>query len=389
MKSRIAALMVAFFCAACTTPAAGAADTANSSLRQVVDHVIVPVMKSNRIPGMAVAVTLGEKSYVFTYGVASRNPRRPVTQDTLFEIGSISKTFTATLASYAQGTKHLSLSDNVAKYLPSLKGTAFGNVTLLELGTHTPGGLPLQVPDGIENDDQLLQYFKTWRPTYAPGTYRTYSNPGIGTLGLIAAKSMRRQFTALIQTWMFPAFGMKNSFIIVPEAKMSDYAWGYTQDGKPVRMTPGELYSETYGIKSTAADMIRFVEANMNELHLEGDLQRAVSQTHTAYFKAGRLTQDLIWEQYRYPVALKSLLAGNSPALIFEPTRATRIVPPEPPRQDVWLNKTGSTNGFGAYVALVPERKIGIAILANKNYPIADRVTAAYEILTHLAAQRP
>ena len=55
------------------------------------------------------------------------------------------------------------------------------------------------MPDNIRNDDQLMQYFKDWRPTYAPGTYRTYANPGIGTLGLITAKSMGQDFAALME----------------------------------------------------------------------------------------------------------------------------------------------------------------------------------------------
>src|SRR5947208_11884557 len=102
------------------------------------------------------------KTYVFDYGVASAETGKPVTQRTLFEIGSVSKTFTATLAEYAQLNGHLRLSDPTQTYLPSLRGSAFGKVSLLNLGTHTPGGLPLQVPDEVHDNAQLLQYFSTW-----------------------------------------------------------------------------------------------------------------------------------------------------------------------------------------------------------------------------------
>ena len=100
------------------------------------------------------------------------------------------------------------------------------------------------------------------------------------------------------------------------------------------------------------------------------------------------MTQDLIWEQYPYPVALKMLLEGNSPEIIFNATPVTQLKPPEQPHDDVWINKTGSTNGFGAYVAFVPEKRLGIVLLSNKNYPIADRVTAAYQILCHLLTEK-
>ena len=339
-------------------------------------------MTKYSIPGVAVGLTVAGKTYVFSYGVVSTETRRPVTRDTLFEIGSISKTFTATLASYAQVTGYLSLSDKVSKYLPTLQDSKFGNVRLLNLGTHTPGGLPLQVPDNIGNNDELMEYFKDWRPRYEPGTYRTYSNPGIGTLGLITAKSMGQDFVTLMEQRLFPVLGMKSSYINVPTAKMADYAQGYTKEGAPIRMATGELSSETYGIKTTASDLVRFVEANMNLIRLDKKFQRAITATHTGYFKAGPMTQDLMWEQYQYPVALKTLLEGNSPAMIFDATPVTEINPPEDPREDVWINKTGSTNGFGAYVAFVPEKRLGIVILANKSYPIEERVTAAYEILT-------
>lgn len=342
------------------------------------------MMAKDRIPGVAVGIVVDGKPAVFNFGVASTQTHKPVTDDTLFELGSVTKTFTATLTSWAQTNGQLSLSDSVGKYLPSLRGTPFGNVSLLNLGTHTPGGLPLQVPDEIRSDEQLMRYFKAWRPTYAPGTYRTYANPGIGTLGVIAAKSMGQDFNSLIEQHLFPALGLKNSFIEIPAARAGDYAQGYTKDGKPIRMTGGVLASEAYGVKSTAADMLRFVEANMNLIGIDAQLQRAITDTHTGYFKAGPMTQDLIWEQYPYPVALKSLLQGNAPAMVLNATPVTAIEPPLPPMNNVWINKTGSTNGFGSYVAFVPAKRLGIVILANRNFPIEDRVAAAHRILTSL-----
>lgn len=96
------------------------------------------------------------------------------------------------------------------------------------------------------------------------------------------------------------------------------------------------------------------------------------------------MTQDLIWEQYAYPVELKTLTEGNSPSMIFNATPVSAIRPAQIPQDNVWLNKTGSTNGFGAYVAFIPAKRLGIVILANKNFPIEDRVAVAYTILTIL-----
>ncbi len=360
------------------TPAL-AADEAR--LKAITDAAIKPIMEKNGIPGLSVGISVDGESYIFTYGVMSKSTGQPVTAETLFELGSISKTFTATLATYAEANGHLSLSGRVKDYLPGMKGTAFGDVTLTHLGTHTAGGFPLQVPDNVKTETQLLAYLKSWKPSYGAGTHRTYANPSIGMLGYITAKAMGQGYDAAMQDTLFPALGLKDTFTVVPKAKLANYAQGYTRNDEPARLTPGIISSEAYGVRSTATDMIRFVNANLGLEKLDGKIRQAIASTHTGYFAVGAMTQDLIWEQYARPVALKTLVQSNSGALL-KTVPVQEIAPPLKPGQDVFINKTGSTNGFGAYVAFIPQRKLGIVILANKNYPNEDRVTAAVEILT-------
>jgi beta-lactamase class C len=358
-----------------------AADDAR--LKAITDAAIKPVMEKNGIPGLAVAISVDGENHVFTYGVMSKSTGQPVTPQTLFELGSISKIFTVTLSTYAEAQGKLSLSGKVEDYLPSMKGRPFGDVTLMQLGTHTAGGFPLQVPDNVKTEQQLLAYLKAWKPSYKAGTHRTYANPSIGMLGYVTAKAMGQGFDSAMQDTLFPALGLKSTFTVVPKAKMADYAQGYKRTGEPARVTPAILSSEAYGVRSTATDMIRFVSANMGLEKLDAKLQQAITNTHTGYFSVGAMTQDMIWEQYPQAVALKTLVDMNSGALL-KTVPVKEITPPMKPGPDVLINKTGSTNGFGAYVAFIPKQKLGIVILANKNYPNEDRVSAAYRILTAL-----
>ncbi|MHA6495431.1 class C beta-lactamase [Pseudomonas borbori] len=342
------------------------------------------VMQQYGIAGMAIALTVDGKQRFYNFGVASKQTEQPVTRDTLFEIGSISKTFTATLATLAQANGRLALSDSPSRHLAQLRGSRLDHVTLMHLGTHTAGGFPLQVPEQVHNDQQLMDYFKAWQPEFAVGTQRTYANPSIGLLGVVAAKSMNLPFDVAVQSEVFAKLGMHNSYYDVPPAQMARYAQGYNKEDAPVRLNPGVLAAEAYGVKTSSADLLRFVEANLHLAETETRLQRALDDTRTGYFRLGAMTQSLIWEQYRYPVALETLLQGNSNALAYESKAVTPIDPPEPAQDAMWVNKTGSTNGFGAYVAFVPEKKLGIVVLANKNYPNEARVSLAHGIFSEL-----
>ncbi|UVL00576.1 class C beta-lactamase [Pseudomonas sp. B21-048] len=357
---------------------------ADSRIEAIVKNTLEPAMQQQQIPGVAVAITVNGKPHYFNYGVASKENGKAVTEDTLFEIGSVSKTFTATLAAYAQVTGKLSLSDNASQVLPTLRGSAFDSISVLQLGTYTAGGLPLQFPGDADHQDKMLGYFKQWTPTYAAGTHRLYSNPSLGLFGYLAAHNMGAPFDALMEKTLLPKLGLKHSYLKVPQDQMALYAQGYNKDDKPVQVGPGALDSEAYGVKTSASDLLRYVEANMNPTSLEKPLQQAIAITHTGYYTVGEMTQGLGWEFYNYPVTLDTLLAGNSSQMAFEAHEVRWRNPPQPQRDNVLINKTGSTSGFGAYVAFIPAKDIGIVILANKNYPNAERVKIAHKILSAL-----
>ena len=373
-------------CAASLLLFAGAANAApgqdfDTKLRNAADAF----MQQNHIPGMAIAITVDGNERFYNFGVASKQTQRKVSSDTLFELGSISKTFIATLATYAQAEGKLSLDRHVEDYLPEFKGKPFGKVALFDLGTHTAGGFPLQVPDEVNSHEQLIAWLKAWQPRYPEGSKRSYSNPSIGMLGLITADRMGQRYADAVELTLLPKLGLSRTYIRVPDARKADYAQGYNSDDQPVRVNPGVLGDEAYGVISSAKDLLHYMHVQLGEASVDPLTKRAIADTRTSYYQSGPMTQDLAWEQYPWPVSHDDLLRGNATRMIREDQPVTAIKPPRPAVNDVLVNKTGSTNGFGAYIAFVPSKKLGLVILTNRSHPTEVRVEFAYEVLRLLA----
>jgi beta-lactamase class C len=387
--TRTVRLLALAIVSSCLFPTAIRASDSPSKITAAVDRAFRPLLEEYDVPGIAVAVTVDGRQYFYSHGVASKASNTPVTKDTLFEIGSISKTFTATLFSHAQALGKISLDDHPGKYMPQLRRSAVDRASLLHLGTYTAGGLPLQFPAAVTNNAQMTTYFQRWKSSAIPGTQRRYSNPSIGLLGHITALAMKGSFADLVETELLPRLGLSHSYIRVPKSEMDNYAWGYLKTNRPIRANPGVFDAEAYGVRSSAADMIRFVEANIRPETLKTPIRRAVEGTHIGYFKIGEMVQGLGWEQYPYPITLDRLLAGNSETMAMRSNAATQLASPQTPSKPTLFNKTGSTNGFGAYAAFVPEKKIGIVMLANKNVPIPARIAAAHAVLEQLSSNEP
>ena len=361
-----------------------AAPMSEKQLAEVVERTVTPLMNAQAIPGMAVAVIYQGQPHYFTFGKADVAANKPVTPQTLFELGSISKTFTGVLGGDAIARGEIALGDPVAKYWPELTGKQWQSIRMLDLATYTAGGLPLQVPDEVTDTASLLRFYQNWQPQWKPGTTRLYANASIGLFGALAVKPSGMSYEQAITTRVFKPLKLDHTWINVPKAEEAHYAWGY-RDGKAVHVSPGMLDAEAYGVKTNVQDMASWVMVNMKPDSLQDNsLRKGLTLAQSRYWRVGAMYQGLGWEMLNWPVDAKTVVEGSDNKVALAPLPAREVKPPAPPVNASWVHKTGSTGGFGSYVAFIPEKQLGIVMLANKSYPNPARVEAAYRILDAL-----
>ncbi|ENW46489.1 ADC family cephalosporin-hydrolyzing class C beta-lactamase [Acinetobacter baumannii] len=350
----------------------------DQEIKKLVDQNFKPLLEKYDVPGMAVGVIQNNKKYEMYYGLQSVQDKKAVNSSTIFELGSVSKLFTATAGGYAKNKGKISFDDTPGKYWKELKNTPIDQVNLLQLATYTSGNLALQFPDEVQTDQQVLTFFKDWKPKNPIGEYRQYSNPSIGLFGKVVALSMNKPFDQVLEKTIFPALGLKHSYVNVPKTQMQNYAFGYNQENQPIRVNPGPLDAPAYGVKSTLPDMLSFIHANLNPQKYPADIQRAINETHQGLYQVNTMYQALGWEEFSYPAPLQTLLDSNSEQIVMKPNKVTAIS--KEPSVKMY-HKTGSTNGFGTYVVFIPKENIGLVMLTNKRIPNEERIKAAYAVL--------
>ncbi|EPV6122487.1 ADC family extended-spectrum class C beta-lactamase [Acinetobacter baumannii] len=350
----------------------------DQEIKKLVDQNFKPLLEKYDVQGMAVGVIQNNKKYEMYYGLQSVQDKKAVNSSTIFELGSVSKLFTATAGGYAKNKGKISFDDTPGKYWKELKNTPIDQVNLLQLATYTSGNLALQFPDEVKTDQQVLTFFKDWKPKNSIGEYRQYSNPSIGLFGKVVALSMNKPFDQVLEKTIFPALGLKHSYVNVPKTQMQNYAFGYNQENQPIRVNPGPLDAPAYSVKSTLPDMLSFIHANLNPQKYPADIQRAINETHQGRYQVNTMYQALGWEEFSYPATLQTLLDSNSEQIVMKPNKVTAIS--KEPSVKMY-HKTGSTTGFGTYVVFIPKENIGLVMLTNKRIPNEERIKAAYAVL--------
>lgn len=350
----------------------------------VVKQNIEPLMQSEAIPGMAIAVIYQGKPYYFTFGAADVAKNKLVTTQTIFEIGSVSKTFTGVLGGDSIACGKMRLEDSAVSHWQYLIGDQWKNINLLHLATYTAGGLPLQIPDTVTDEASLLKYYNEWQPEWNVGTKRLYGNTSIGLFGILTAKALGVSFEDAMNSQVLKPLNLSHTWINVPESELENYAFGY-RDNKPMRVSQALLADETYGIKITVEDLAKWLQVNMKASLVEDKfLQEGINLALHRYYQIGLMYQGLGWEMYDLPLNEAMVIQNGDNKQALAPNNVIEIIPPKKNIPSSWVHKTGATNGFGAYVAFVPEKEFGIVMLANKNYPNTERIKTALKVFDAL-----
>jgi CubicO group peptidase (beta-lactamase class C family) len=296
--------------------------------------------------GIVVGIVEENGERILTEGAFNQNDARTLGGTTTFEIGGLTSVFTALLLADMAQRGEVSLDDPLAKYLPAtVKVPSQGNrqITLEDLATHT-AGLPLTPPnfhpknpanpyaDYSAND--LFQSLAHCKTNGRLGVDYSYSNLGTGLLAIALSKRAGQSYEALLRTRILDPLGMKNTALTLTPDMQERFAVGHNNDLEPVGYWDAGALAGAVGLKSTAQDLLTFVEAAL------GYHKNPLAAPMVAMLKVRKPT--------RYP--------GLELALGWHVLATTTM-------QIVWHN--GGTGGFRAFMGFAPRSKVGIVVLSN------------------------
>ncbi|HYU15301.1 MAG TPA: serine hydrolase, partial [Candidatus Acidoferrum sp.] len=263
------------------------------------------------------------------------------------DIGSITKVFTALALSEMARRGDVALNDPVARYLsPTLTLPRDGDrqITLADLATHT-SSLPLR-PDNLVSKDpdnkyagytvaRLHRFASSFRPVRAIGSQYEYSNVGYALLGTALARRAGLGYRELIRARITGPLGMRDTRMELSPGMRRRLASGHTSELAPARHWDMGALESAGGLRSTAGDLLRFLEAILG--YRKSGLAPAMAAMLETRRKGGMLPSTYI------------ALAWN----IYQ----------DGGREIAWKN--GSVGGYRAFIGYDPARRIGVVALAN------------------------
>lgn len=325
-------------------------------------------------PGAALslAAVRGEQRSLLVHGRAAGAAGEWVTPDTAFEVGSVSKTFTALLLAELAAGGELAYDDPIDRLLAPRHRPVMlhgGPITLLHLATHTsglprlpPGLLPLAVPTWSSNPyqafspEQLLRSLGRTTVRCRPGSRVRYSNFGVGLLGRLLADGAGLDYAELLAERICGPLGLSATGCAPDPAQAVGHSRGRPVPPWRIPGLPG-----AGAVRSTGRDLASFLQA-----HLRGGDAGPTLRTALREVQRPRLRHPRTGDRLALVWNVRSRADGE---LLFH---------------------SGATRGFTAFVGFCPQARTGLAALTNQAPTVGGRfVQRAYELLIALAADEP
>lgn len=244
------------------------------TLRNEIHKVVNGFMSHDVVMGLAIGVIKEGVSLFLSYGHLAREHDDPPSENTVFELGSITKTFTGTLLGEAVHRGLVALDDTIDVYLPQeampLEQTA-ATITLRQLATHT-SGFPIFASnvDYFSQDrhpytiEDLYTGLADCNLCFEPGERHGYSNLGMILLGHILELAAGKEYQGLLLDWICQPLGMSSTFVTTDNAQLrSRCAQGHTDDFAMAIALEDSPTPASGHIKSTAHDMLVYLQANL------------------------------------------------------------------------------------------------------------------------------
>ena len=324
------------------------------SFDKIVNNSVQTFLNDSAMVGLSIGIYLNGKDFFFNYGSTQKEKQILPTRRTIYEIGSISKTFTGTLLARAVKNKMVKIDDDIRMYLegnyPNLEYNG-QPIKLSHLVSHI-SGLPTFLPDNpklfdnpnfdilpftiskIQNNYTKTNFFKDLHNVKLdtiPGYNFHYSNSGAQLLKFILEKVYNKPFDKLLKEFITKPLKMYETNSLYRKNNLKMLAKGYNGNGKLMPTIP-QIQDAAGGIISTTADMLRYLKFHINENNEVTALSHKVTTGDINDYAIGLNWQEQIIEK-KY--------------------------------KKIW--QSGGTFGFGSYCVVYPDLNIAIILLSNES----------------------
>ena len=325
----------------------------NKETDSIIHQSVLSYLKNNARVGISVGIYHNNKTMTYHYGSTQKGKQVLPSNKTIYEIGSISKTFTGTLLAQAVIDKKVKLEDDVRMYLddeyPNLEFQGHP-IQLAHLVSHI-SGLPNFLPDNPElfqntSQDSLPFVLTRILDNYSkqdflndlhkvkidtiPGTKFRYSNSSPQLLKYILERVYQKSFAELLNMFIFKPLKMNHTSSKYKKVKVKHLAKGYNNKGNQMPNIPENL-DAAGGIFSTIPDMLHYLKFHLDETNEVVALSHKVTTGDIDTYALGLNWQETITQKKH---------------------------------KKIW--QSGGTFGFSSYAVVYPELNISIVLLTNE-----------------------